>query len=165
MLNSTDSEEYIQRIMDLSEEAQADIQNLIMRSKTNLNDLISQSQAQSENPFADEQKMSNIYLQNMEPSEPSNFEDNKSEAMSNNMLMDKDEDPSFVQDQIKKLDTLFDDQGLGGLNENFDPQKSFDRRKEKLMSHIFELEEDKAKMDEKCKEQMRINQELADKIQ
>lgn len=43
MLNSKDSEEYIQRIMDLSEEAQSDIQKLIMRSKTNLNDLISQS--------------------------------------------------------------------------------------------------------------------------
>jgi hypothetical protein len=41
MLNSEKSEEYIECIMALSEEAQDEIQELIMRSKSNLNDLIS----------------------------------------------------------------------------------------------------------------------------
>jgi hypothetical protein len=41
MLNSDSSEEYIEKIMELSEMAQDEIQELIMRSKSNLNDLIS----------------------------------------------------------------------------------------------------------------------------
>lgn len=34
-----------------------------------------------------------------------------------------------------------------------------------MMQHIYEMEEEKAKIDDKYKEQVRINQELADKIQ
>ena len=41
MLNSDNYENYIQRIMNLSEEAQDEMQSIIMRSKSNLNDLIS----------------------------------------------------------------------------------------------------------------------------
>ena len=41
MLNSDNYENYIQRIMSLSEEAQDEMQTIIMRSKSNLNDLIS----------------------------------------------------------------------------------------------------------------------------
>ena len=39
MLNSETSEVYIERIMELSEQAQDDMQKLIMRSKTSINDL------------------------------------------------------------------------------------------------------------------------------
>lgn len=61
MLNSDQSEGYIERIMDLSEQAQDDIQKLIMRSKSNLNDIISQSHAsQSEMNRGD--VLSNKYI-------------------------------------------------------------------------------------------------------
>jgi hypothetical protein len=75
----------------------------------------------------------------MGETEPSNYEENKSEceAMSNNMLNDNNEDPSFVQEQIKKLDSMFDNQGLSGLNDNDDEQKSFDQKKEKLVTHLL----------------------------
>lgn len=48
MLNSENSESYIQRIMNLSEQAQDEMQKVIMRSKNNLDDLISSQQSQSE---------------------------------------------------------------------------------------------------------------------
>jgi len=41
MLNSEKSENYIESLMNLSEEAQETMQKIIMRSKTNLNDLLS----------------------------------------------------------------------------------------------------------------------------
>ena len=76
--------------------------------------------------------------------------------MSNNMLIDHNEDASFLQDEIKKLDKLFDNQGLSGLNDN-DVQKSFDKKKEKMMSHLLQLEEENTRLDDKCKEKGRIN--------
>ena len=43
MLNSDRCEDFVQRIMSLSESAQADIQKLIIRSKSSLDDLLSSS--------------------------------------------------------------------------------------------------------------------------
>ena len=61
MLNCHHSESYIERIMNLSEDAQDDIQKLIMRSKTNLNDLISTSH-QSDHPNNTDDRLSHLYL-------------------------------------------------------------------------------------------------------
>lgn len=186
MLNSAESETYIESIMSLSEEAQDDVQKLIMRSKTNLTDLISSAQSQSEHPFTVDDRMSNMYLTSHRDAEelaqnaledhlsdgridPNLLEDmaNQSEALSSNMLLDHNEDQQkYVQEQIKKLDTLFDNQGLGGLNtEREGMQRAFDQKKDFLMNKVLELEQDNSRLDDKSKEQTRINQELADKIQ
>jgi hypothetical protein len=48
MLNSESSADFIGKIMGLSEDAQDEMQELIMRSKSNLDDLISSQQSVSE---------------------------------------------------------------------------------------------------------------------
>ena len=100
MLNSERSEQYIESIMGLSEEAQADIQKLIMRSKNNLNDLISQSQPSvsehidKESKYASNHKnfpMPDIPDDNSEQINPHLLEDTQSQA-SNNLLVGDNDD-------------------------------------------------------------------------
>jgi len=81
MLNSEQSENYIERIMSLSDDAQDDIQKLIMRSKTNLNDLISSQQSQSEFNAGGGGMLSDRYIvgDNL-------IEDNNSEQLDRNLL-------------------------------------------------------------------------------
>lgn len=112
MLNSERSEQYIESIMDLSEEAQADIQKLIMRSKNNLNDLISQSQpsvsehVDKESKYASNQRhfpMPDIPDDNSEQINPDLLQETHSQA-SHNLLIDNDDDLN----QMKDLEHLFD---------------------------------------------------------
>lgn len=44
-------------------------------------------------------------------------------------------------------------------------QFSHDPKKEQMMNYLLRQEEENSRLEDKCKEQIRINQELADKIQ
>lgn len=75
----------------------------------------------------------------------------------------------FVRDQIQNLDKLFDAQGLQDLKSSDRSESARnnnnDQRQNMLLSKLYEMEDQVNEKDEKCKEQSKINQELADKIQ
>lgn len=87
--------------------------------------------------------------------------ENQSEA-SNNLL---GADDDFVLRQIKRLDSAFEAQGLHSLkSDRSDIHEKYEQKKERLVSQLYELEAENSKLDQKHKEQLKINQELADKI-
>ena len=68
-----------------------------------------------------------------------------------------------MRDQIKKLDGLFDAQGLDDLKSDRDRNEA--SKDQMVMTRVLELEETNNRLQDKCDEQVRINQELADRIQ
>lgn len=81
-----------------------------------------------------------------------------------NLLGDSKLEDQYVQDQIRNLDQLFDAQGLHELKSS-GPDDGQERQRNMLMSKVYELEDQVISKDDKCKEQAKINAELADKIQ
>lgn len=75
--------------MNLSELAQDEMQKLIMRSKTNLNDLISSHRSQSEY-INDDQSMKQYFSKEYKADEGQDFDhfDNREEDMNNDNLFD-----------------------------------------------------------------------------
>ena len=75
-------------------------------------------------------------------------------------------DEGFVLDQINKLDKQLTPLGLEtvGSQSSHRDEKIFEQKKELLTSQLYDLERESQKWQDKYKDQLQINQELADKI-
>lgn len=62
---------------------------------------------------------------------------------------------------------MFENQGLSALNSDrdFTSSERNDQKRELLMNQLLKMEDESQQVMDKYKEQVRINQELADKIQ